>query len=274
MTKSRAAGSPAGKIYRFAYHTATKATGSRFRPHQLRDADAFAELSFVLYDSGYEYGGLLLNLPPSVSDEPETRGQKRVTEIDASHLTPSDLLVLSTRPPINDVDEGVRLKVAESENELERKIFAGLKAYFDVCSRSHVKLSKGMAAELSPDYEDRANIVFTEFADAYYIKHCTHDNIFLKWSKPERPHTTAAFLARVEQLWPGGPGLLAVFGMNGPQTLAWHYLLRTQFPQWVTDFRFVMAEIVTGETVINPSSLSFADEWEVTPLITSPRSRS
>src|SRR2546428_9791180 len=113
------------RIFRFAYHT-SQSSDLRFRIHQLRDGDAFVQLSTALYSKGYEYGGLLLNLP---SDEPT-----KAPQVDVSSLTSSDLVVLNTRPPIDDVEAEIKRPVRVSYTKLEDLIFAALKPrYFEWC---------------------------------------------------------------------------------------------------------------------------------------------
>ena len=56
-------------------------------------------------------------------------------------MTPADLLVLATRPPISDEEEDERRKVARSHTSLEEMVLAALHPFFEICSRSHVKLS-------------------------------------------------------------------------------------------------------------------------------------
>src|SRR5438270_9800584 len=105
---------PHERIFRLAYHTSL-GKRSRFRIHQLRDGDAFAELSATLYPRGYQYGGLLLNLPSEKPPEP--------IPVDVSFLTSSDLVVLTTRPPIDDEEEGDKHYVRRSYTKFEQDIF-------------------------------------------------------------------------------------------------------------------------------------------------------
>ncbi len=51
-------------FYRFSYYAAASdSKKKRLLLHQLRDADAALELSGILSELGYQYGGLLLNYP-------------------------------------------------------------------------------------------------------------------------------------------------------------------------------------------------------------------
>ncbi len=249
------------RIFRLAYHAAQN-SASRFRIHQLRDGDAFAELSPILFARGYEFGGLLLNLPPG--------NKHALRHIDVSHLTASDLLVLNTRPPVHDEKMGVNRPVLTSHNTLEAEIFHALDPYyFEICARSQMLLSESMADKLLSGFKDRANILFRMNRDGSYLKHRGRRDRY--WQKlPDEKKLTAAYLIQIPQLWEDGPGLLAAFGMAGTETLAWNYLLRTRFQDWIGCYQFLMAEIVPGQLPADPTSLSFADQWEVTPILTVP----
>ncbi|MFY9570672.1 MAG: hypothetical protein WAV20_04615, partial [Blastocatellia bacterium] len=100
------------------------------RLHALRDSDAFAELAAVLNEQGYVYNGLILNFPVAEED---------ATEIPT--LGPSDLLVLTTRPPLND-DYFDRRFIKRSDTELEKSVLKAVGCYFSVCRRSRIVLSQ------------------------------------------------------------------------------------------------------------------------------------
>ncbi|HKC62405.1 MAG TPA: hypothetical protein VKB86_02150 [Pyrinomonadaceae bacterium] len=247
------------RIYRLAYH-ASQSKNLRFRIHQLRDGDAFAELAAVLYSRGYRYGGLFLNLPP---DEPQ-----QASPVDVSFLTSSDLLVLNTRPPLDDIEEDDKKRVPLGHTSLEADVFKALKLYFRTCARSHIKLSENVAEQLPADFRNRANIMFRQCYDGSYLKYRGYGDRF--WQKPVDERLTAFYLIQIPSLWKGGPGLLAAFGMAGTETLAWNYLLRTRFQKWVGAYQFIMAEVVPSKLPKQPTDLTFADGWKVRPIIRIP----
>ena len=106
------------RVFRFAYH-ASQISDVRMRMHQGRDADALLELLPVLNQKGYRYEGLLLN-PPS-----EKREDAPV--VDISFLSASDLVVLTTRPPLHDIEAGDKRPIRRSFTNLEELIFAALR---------------------------------------------------------------------------------------------------------------------------------------------------
>lgn len=247
------------RIFRFAYHTSLS-NRSRFRIHQLRDGDAFAELSAAL-SRDYEYGGLLLNLP---SEKTEPR-----IPVDTSFLTSADLVVLNTRPPIDDIDEGDRHYVSRSYNSFEQDIFNALKPrYFERCARSHITLSRALARQLPEKFKDRANMLFHQNINGSYISYGEY--AAEPSQSPADQRLTAAFLIQIPAIREGGPGLLAAFGLAGIETLAWNYLLRTRFREWLDCYQFVMAEILPRRAPRKPTDLSFIEQWEVAPILSIP----
>jgi hypothetical protein len=258
------------RIFRMAYHTSLS-KNSRFRIHQLRDGDAFSELSAVLYSRGYEYGGLLLNLPSEKPLEPHP--------VDISSLTSSDLVLLNTRPPIDDIEEEDKHLVRQSFTNFEAVIFNAVKPkYFEWCARSHIILSETLARQLPTGFRDRANMLFHQSRDGSYIKHGEYASG--SWRPPADQRLTAVFFIQIPALWEGGPGLLAAFGMAGIETLAWNYLLRTRFlrrgrqaaeeSDWLDSYSFLMAEVLPKKVPRKPTNLSFAEEWEVVPILRIP----
>ena len=250
---------PAKRLFRLAYH-ASQSKNVRFRIHQLRDSDAFSELAAALYSRDYRYGGLFLNLPP---DEPQ-----KESAVDVSSLTSSDLLVLNTRPPLHDKEEEVNRPVPVSGTDLEKRIFRAVQRYLEKCSRSHILLAKHLADQLPEQFRNRANIMFRQNRDASYIKHREYGTRL--WQKPTVEGLTAVYLIQIQQVWEDGPGLLVAFGMAGTETLAWNYLLRTKFPHWLGSYEFLMAEVLRDPLPTQPATLSFADNWNIVPVLQVP----
>ena len=256
---------PPKRIFRIAYH-ASQSADPRFRMHQLRDGDSFAQLSPVLYAKGYEYGGLLLNLPP------KTRGH--VAQVDVSFLKSTDLIVLTTRPPIHDKSAFNRHRVRCSHTELEKRIFAAVEhVYLEKCARSEIILPRDIAGDLHSNFRNKALIQFHASQDSSYMRYRGYEDEF--WQKPlANEKRTAVYLIQIPAVWPGGPALLAAFGMAGTETLVWNYLLRTRFPEWLDSHQFLIAEVLLRDLPDRPIDLSFADNWEVTPMLTIPFSQS
>ncbi len=258
------------RLLRFAYcaeeGVAKRPEGVwRLLPHQLRDGDAFIELSPVLYSSGYSYGGLLLNFP--------SRMPGGAIEFDLTSLKSSDLLLLTTRPPIDDDPEEDQRFIDRGSTPLEQEILRHLRhGCFKQCSREVLALQPHLARQLPREYANRARIEFSKNVRPSYPG-ATYKRLSRRHGS-QRPsdmqQRTAVYLLSTQQVWRGGPGLLTAFGMSGIETLAWAYLLRTKFAKLLSAPRFVMAEILIRAVPPKPNDLSFADDWEVTILLDVP----
>jgi hypothetical protein len=86
-------------LYRLAYYSTPERRDREVLIHQLRDGDAALELVDVLRERGYRYGGLLLNYPGKPATAPR--------QVSATFKA-TDLLVLTSRPPMHDELDGDR----------------------------------------------------------------------------------------------------------------------------------------------------------------------
>lgn len=230
--------------YRFSYH-APRERGREPQPHQLRDGDAALFLSPILRDRGYSYGGPIFNYPLASHDTPAV-----AEEVDATFLRPGDLIVLTTRPPLDDAYDRDRRPPMRSGTTLEERIFAKLRHHFDKCSRSQVIVAEAHARAW-PAVAPRRNMEFP-----VYRRHHTH--------------TTACYMTFDRHAWDGGPGLMSVFGMSGTDTLVWAHLLHARYSELVAKAPFVMALLSAAVPPSQPLSMSFATEWGVSILTEPP----
>lgn len=241
------------------FHFSYPGSGGSSRLHALRDGDAFVELATALCEKQYKYGELILNFPLSQD--------KSLQQC----LGPTDVLVLTTRPPLTD-DDFDRKYIKQSGTELEQSILRAVRTYFKVCRRSYVMLSEGMAKKLK--HPNRGEIEFYSYAGAYYKRYrkpYTRRRKEHQWEKPVSPTVTAAFLL-LTRLWEDGPSLLNAFGIDGTTTLIWCYLLRTTYAHFLNleAPRFVMAEMVGSLVPEFPHTLSFAKDWQIDILLDHP----
>lgn len=243
--------------------------------HEVRDGLAFVELWMRLADQKYTYAGPLLNLPDAGFP----------SEIDAEPLPkilPTDLLVLATRPPLDDpqppkkhrhTKAGSRLgglplplgedrsrKILQSKTALEADIFCVIRECFLThCSREQVILQGTLAEVLPPHLRNRNNIEFTPKGGASYASH---------WPA-EEPNSlagrTAGYLLFTPHAWINGPSLLAIFGMAGIETFALAHWLAGE-PAALkrilgsrSDMWFVLAEWHTVASPRRPVFLGFLD---------------
>ena len=248
-----------GRYFWFSYQAPERALRDQPYIHLVRDGAAFAELAPVLGSMGYGYGGLLLNFPP--------RPSLGTPHVDIPPMTPADLLVLATRPPISDEEEDERRKVARSHTSLEEMVLAALHPFFEICSRSHVKLSRTLSARLPKRLANRANVLFASYLNASYKFYQSY--AATEWDEPDKPNTTLTYLAYMPNAWPDGPSLLLSFGMGGVETLIWNLLLRTQHSSLLEEMvaggqrRVIMGEMTAPADSQLPLLLQ-ADAYELT----------
>ena len=85
-------------------------------PNRTRDADAALALNRALCARGFELGETIINYPAKPR-------QTAPIAIDESFLKPGDLIVLTTRPPIHDLADGVRGRIDRGFTTLEDEVF-------------------------------------------------------------------------------------------------------------------------------------------------------
>lgn len=284
------------------------------RPHLLRDGAAFTELTSILVDQGMRYGGLILNFPasrdhdrnvarpvkhrlhandllvlttrPPVANEFEA-DKKRVvrsyTSLESRVLRAlSSVFDTCTRSrvvlsmsvagqlDITDRDRAITcfFQYSHNESEPERKsIKKGQKSEHDPESAKKVKKSPWAVYQTRFVHPDDKREESVEQNPRTKAK-----------TKPTEPPLTAAFLAYIPHIVPGGPGLLASFGMGGSETLVWNHLLREKAdlrslvtrPIFGTQRRrasFSLAEIEIGPYPEIPEDLSWAERWNYRLLL-------
>lgn len=264
---------PIRRLYWFAYHAAGREARHSRSQHQVRDGAAFAELALTLGATGHEYAGLLLNIP--------SLGRARDDASMVQSVRADDLMVLTTRPPMDDteVSHGVST-VSRSETGLERSLFATLRAwFFERCSRSHVELSDPLADSLSEQRGDLAHLAAASFRSKKRREiGAGYDPDWVSTWETNARHrhaerrTTAGYLAFLP---PGSglqvdnwdcPGVLAVFGLSGLDTLSWAHFLASRDSSWLRalvqsrDCRFVLAEWQSQQPPPRARSLAFLDD--------------
>src|SRR6185503_1494529 len=140
------------RCFRFAYLTPCHKDRERY-PFQLRDGDAAAFLIEALIERGYRNAGPIVNYPAS---------GPAVTPFDDRFLRESDLILLTTRPPMEDSEIGNKKSIPRSRTTLEEKLFEGpLRERFKTCARSEIVL-KNETAAISPEIAKRQAIVFRQ----------------------------------------------------------------------------------------------------------------
>lgn len=228
-----------------------------------RDGDASRELVVALLERGYRLGEPMLNPP---DPEARTRDLEELSprEVDVSFVRPGSVLVLTTRPPLDDRDYGNMKQVEPSNTRPERRVFAAARRHFPILARPYAKLAPDHRSRLAPGFESRRHIEFYQHRGGWYKALNALDGEGFR--PPPGRWRTAAFLLRVEELWPEGPGLLAAFGMDSVSTLVWAYRLRRDLA-WLLDGEggplFAMAEMEGAPAPQGATDLRFAEGWKI-----------
>jgi hypothetical protein len=102
---------------------------------------------------GYTHAGPIINYPSPGPD---------LIPIDVSRLPRTDLILLTTRPPMDDRDIGDKKLIRRSFSTLEEALFNPvLRRYFARCARSEVLLTDE-AARTSPAIAERQKVEFRQ----------------------------------------------------------------------------------------------------------------
>ena len=139
------------RFFRLTYSN----TGPEDEPKlfQGRDGIAFNEVGAALIAHGYEYGTTIHFYPDD---------ERRLAEFPP--LRDTDLLVLTTRPPLTDREAFLPPKkiIRNSKNDLEKLIFKQLFRYFAHCTRKQLKLTPDAQACLLADARKWQSLEFFE----------------------------------------------------------------------------------------------------------------
>jgi hypothetical protein len=243
--------------YHFAYPTPGQSNRQPlpFQLRQLRDGDAGWLMGKAIEEQGYTFEGPIINYP---SPGPE------LIPVDTSRLRPTDLLLLTTRPPMHDRAFGEKRYIQRSYTTLEDDLFTrALSRYLERCSRTSVVLTDE-AAGISPEIARRQSCTFRQNAGATYYRYGSPTTGgWRRFKKREPQRLTAAYLVYQEHAWPGGPALLAAFGMGGQETLVWCYRLARDLSHLLFTTSFVMAELRAPLLAEPPIWMDFAKDWEI-----------
>jgi hypothetical protein len=234
------------------------------KTHHVRDASALFELLARLVQSGYEIGDQFLCSPPANPRD------ESVVEVDVSALRPGDLVVIVTRPPLDDKSHGDRKKIPLGHTSLERTVLACARPFFKALARSHVKLALELALRLPHVYATRAELFVHQFKNAWYTRTQSIDAIKTQPFSNDAPQTPGFVIRcnRVEAL--NGADILFCFAMGGTETLVLARRLRTDFSHLLERPGFTMVEMAPPDTVGHPkrpTTLSFAHQWRIEEIL-------
>jgi hypothetical protein len=238
--------------HRFAYSAAMR-EGEEPQPFKIRDGAAFSELTAPLADRGYRYGHLIYNPPFHPQKRP------RLGPEYFRFIKQDDLIVLATRPPIDDHTHGDKRRMVKSCTDLEGQIFAECRKYFGVCARSHIQLSESVAAKF-----ERADLVFQVYKGAR-LKSYRPLTENRRTRIPQETDLSIGFFLHTKAIPEYRCGLVVSFGMGGWETLVWNRIIRTRFSEWLSKPIFVVAEMTIGKFPGKAATLDFVNK--ITPNI-------
>ena len=214
---------------------------------------------------GFRSGEPILDCPP-LSPAANALAEP-LHRVDLAFVAPGDVLLQTTRPPLDDAQQGGRKQVRRSFTDLEDKLACVWRRYFAHCSRQQVLLDRRLHALLAAPWDDRRQITFRESEGAPYrsLNNCVGSGARGTIAAEER--RSAVFFLRLEEAWPGGPGLIAAFGMDGTTTSVWGYRLGRDLAHLLREPGFVMAEITNGGRPERPVDLRWANDWPIEVLL-------
>lgn len=245
------------RYHRFAYSTPLR-SGEEPNISKIRDGAAFSELTEPLANLGYEYGHLIFNPPYSHRKSSEKNGET------FHFIKPEDLIVLTTRPPLDDLRHGDKRLVQRSGTHLEEQIFAECRKFLAVCARTHVRLTSVVGAGF-----EKADMVFHSYRSAR-LKSFKRLDEFRPIMVPPESNVAIGFLLWSKSIPEYGCGLVAAFGMGGRETLIWNHIVRTRYPERMHQTDFLVVEMDLAGIPPCPMTLEFVDRIEVKVLLKHP----
>ena len=245
------------EFHRFAYSMPLR---NEEEPNlsKIRDGAAFSEITAPLAKLGYEYGHIIFN-PPFNPRKRMDLGKDRFR-----FIKPDDLIVLTTRPPLDDVKHGDKRLVRRSRSHLEEQIFAECRKYLRICARSHVQLAESVGARIK-----KADLVFHSYKSARLKYYKGLADLRVK-NAPKTSDIAIGFFLHTKAIPEYSCGLLASFGMGGRETLIWNRIVRTRYSEWLKRSAFIVAEFNLKTIPTNPVTLDFVDDIKAKILLDHP----
>lgn len=189
------------------------------RSFQGRDVTALLYLHKALHEAGFELAR------PTLQSPLERPRQTSTSIVFGSHLddfpgaSEADLLLLPSRPPLDDEPSFDKRALQRSRTFLEKSILEGLRTMLAYCSRREVRLADGADfTSICSRTHQRYRIFVNHRSDrmAEYLEGETRKVI---------ANNTAGYVLFHPKLPLINRPLLAVFGMSGDDTIRLHWAL-------------------------------------------------
>lgn len=233
----------ARRMFRLTYANVEKDEPPKL--HRCRDGIAFDELGAALSTHGFSYATTLYFYPHA-----------RSAFTDFPRLNPADLIVLATRPPLDDPEGrddparfGPRKIILRNGGELEQGVFDAVRRYIKFGTRKKIQLTPEAIETLRPEHRPRMSYLeFYENRGRGHFAAQIQQHLVGPGHAPVKPAaahpSTIGYLIRTEQMPGAKCGLVVSFGMDGFSTLVWNRILRTRHPEWLHTPGFRMAELI------------------------------
>jgi hypothetical protein len=227
-----------------------------------RDLSAAWETAAALQERGYVLGEQFFNYPPPATAKP------KLLAIDVSRVAAGDLIQTSTRPPLNDVQQGDRRRVPKGFTSLEVETDKVWRLYFAILARSHVMLHTWLHPHLPAGFENRRDMFFLLTGNSNYKLLNACDGTPRRDFRGGR--RTAAFLVNQPELWSGGPRFIGYFGMDGESTLAFARKLRHECSELLDRPGLHMVELESAPVPDRVPDLGWTQDWKLERIFSVP----
>lgn len=252
------------RFHPLTYRIAPRDSSRNPKLHQLRDLCAGLELSAALHDLGFRLGRQIFNQPPRTGPQKPPPGQ--LFHVDLSFTRPGDVFLQFTRPPMDDIANGNRRIVHPAHTDLEKRLFAAWRRFLLKVARDHVIVQPNLAGLFQPGHEYCRELTLKQNGwGAPYYRVNDQEGAGLRLYRGARK--SVVFVLRLEETWPGGPGLVSAWGMDGCNTLVLAHRLATDKRAWLEQPGFRMAELELGQIPEHVTDLSFCESWPLTEVL-------
>jgi hypothetical protein len=236
----------------------SRVRGRERRAHHARDLLCVPPLLSALAKQGFEEGEAILNMPPEKGQEPTHPLAPVPVE-----LADGDALLIVTRLPLDDA-ESDRKRVLRGWTELEPYVLRCGRRVFALLNRTGMRLQKEIGPHLAPGYENHACIDYYQTNGAAIRR--LRPGLRMRGERPPPDGRTSAFLLH-DRLWQNGPNVIAAFSMNADAAVVWSQILARRHPEWLRQPGFLMVDLVPQELPERPTTLRFAFDWRVEPVL-------
>ena len=251
-------------VYPLFYYQRPRSEGRKVRVSFHVDVAAAWNVAGALERAGFMLGNMFFHYPP-----PE-QGAPGLLPIDVSRVGPNDLILTATRLETEPPDSEVRCRkqVQRGHTNLEQVIEAKWRGYIDISERLRVVVRPRLAKRFDQAHANRFHIRFSEGEGAHYKR--LMDSALRSIDK-NPPYATAGYVLRLRELWPGGPGYLGFFGLDGTAALLFSDVLRRRHTDLLHEEGFAIVELTgPGAVPEREPDMRWASNWRSEVILRAP----